>query len=329
MLGIDIGDYAIKVAVVKGGGKKIAVSKILYEVIPPESRNKDGIEAKRKIIASLIKRAGRNEKTIALSIPTSAAILKNIDIASGLTDDELEGEIQLALINLIPFPLDQVYVDFISLGRKKDTPSMQEVLVATTRKEVVDAVAENIQAKTIREKIVDLEATAVGVLVEKIKGKNYRDAYAVIDIGYTLTSVYVFAKDELLFTREQQIGGQQLTEAIAETMGISTEEAETTKLSAFATIPDDIVENYVESFVEQIALAFELYSSTNTREPSAIYLTGGGSNVSALIPALKNSLSQQDVELLPICDSVKINDRTDSQVVNSLSAVSIGLALRS
>lgn len=329
MLGIDIGSYAIKVAVVKGSGKKVVVSKILYEVIPPEVRDKDDTEAKRKIIAGLIKRAGRNEKTVALSIPTSAAILKNLDVANDLSEDELEGEIQLALINLIPFPLEQVYLDFVRLGRKKDNPSMQEILVATTRKEVVDAVAENIQVKSIRDKIVDLEATAVGLLIEKIKGKNYRDAYAVIDIGYTLTSVYVFAKNELLFTREQQIGGQQLTESIAETMGISMEDAETTKLSAFGTIPDDIVENYVESFVEQIALAFELYSSTNTREPNAVYLTGGGSHVTALIPALQNSLSQQEVELLPISDSVKINDRTDNQIVNSLSAVSIGLALRS
>lgn len=329
MLGIDIGSYAIKVATAKKSGNKVIVNKLLHEVIPPEGRDKTGLEIRQKIIANLVKRVARSEKVAALSIPTSSAILKTIEVANNLTEAELEGEIQLALINLIPFPLEQVYVDFVSLGRKKDNPEMQEVLVATTRKEVVDGAVANIKVKNIREKIVDIEASAMAMLIETIKGKNYSDIYGVIDIGYTLTSVYVFARNELLFTREQQIGGQHLTESIAETMGVSLEEAEQSKLSDIANIPRDIIDSYIETVVEQIGLAFELYQSTNTQQPSTIYLTGGGSSLAELIPELNDNLIGYDVEALPINESIKVNSRLGNDVVNSLSAVSVGLALRS
>lgn len=328
MLGIDIGTYSVKVAVVKKSGKKATIDKVYTEIIPPEAREADALPARQRLITNLIERAGRAEKTIALSVPTSSTILKTIRVASDLSDEELEGEVQLALIDWVPFPLDQVYIDFVGLGKQADNPALQEIFVAATKRETVDAAVEHIKVKNIRHKIVDIEATAIGLLIEKMKGEYYRDVYAVVDIGYLSTNTYVYAKDELLFSRSQQIGGQHLTELIAETMGLSEEEAEKRKLTALGTIPQRIINHYLNALAEQISTSIELYLSEAERIFDVVYLTGGGSHLMELIPTLKRHFPEQEVAFLPINDSLKVNAQTDDKTIDLLSAVAIGLALR-
>ncbi len=332
MLGIDIGSYSIKAAVVKKSGKKATIDQVASEVLPFEKRG--GIadtNTLQMLIAKLIKRVGKGQNTVALSIPTSSAILKTIDVDVNLSEDLLEGEVQLELVNFVPFPLDQVYADFIRLGRSRQNPDKEEIFVAASRRDIVDKVANSVAVKSIRHKEIDVEAFAVGQVLEQIKGKNYRDAYAIIDIGYRTSSVCVFQGGEMIFSHEQQIGGHQLTEAIAEACGFELEEAEKTKHNAIDSVPEVVIESYLSAVSEQMAVAFEFFGSTNTVKVQAVYVTGGGSLVPGVLESLAENLPDYQFELLPIGLDISIGRKTNGMSpaeVAGMSTVAAGLSMR-
>lgn len=332
MLGIDIGSYSVKAAVIKKSGKKVIIDQIASEVLPAEMQggSVDAITT-QQIVARLIKQVGRGQNTVALSIPTSSAILKTIKVDAALSGELLEGEIQLELVNFVPFPLDQVYADFIPLGKDTSDSETQEIFIAASRRDIVDKIANAVNIKSIKQKEIDIEAFAVAQIIEKIKGKNYREAYGVIDIGYRSTTICVFRSGEMIFSREQQIGGQHLTEAIAEANGLTMAEAEQLKLNSINSIPEAVISHFLDSLCEQIALAFEFFSSTNQEPIEEIYVTGGGSRVTGILSSLAENIPEQKFEKLPIGQDIAIGKKLHGMSVDDVSfssAVATGLSMR-
>lgn len=333
MLGIDIGSYSVKAAVVKKSGRGSAtIEQIASEILPEEARGGVAdIATLRRVVSNLIKRVGRGQNKVALSVPTSSVILKTIDVDAGLSDSMLEGEIQMNLVNFVPFPLEQVYSDFINLGRSEKNPDKDEVFVAASRRDVVDKVASAVNVKSIRKKEVEVEAFALGQVLEQIKGKNYREAYAIIDIGYQSTVISIFKNGNMLFNREQQIGGYHLTEAVAEATGVTLAEAENTKLTNFHSIPEAIINGYLDSLNEQISLALEFFSSTNEHDLETVYITGGGSALPGILDNISDELPAYVFKFLPIGQEINIGKKTNGMTpeeVKAYGAVVSGLAMR-
>ncbi|WP_328592796.1 type IV pilus assembly protein PilM [Ostreibacterium oceani] len=333
MLGIDIGSYSVKAVSVKKSGRKATIEQVACEQLPPEMRGGGAVDLNtlRQINARLIKQLGKSHKSVALSVPTASTILRTISLDADLSDELLEGEVQIELVNFVPFPLDQIYVDYTSLGKSEKNPGQQEVFVAVSRRDVVDKVAGSVNLKSITHKEVDIEAFAIGQLIEQIKGKNYRECYGVLDIGYRTTKMTVFKEGELLFSREQQIGGQQLTETISEVNAISIEEAESLKLTSISSVPENVLTNYLDSVSEQIVLAIEFFSSTNNQDIETIYVTGGGSLVPGLTQNLSENISAMQFEPLPIGQEIKLGKKLyglSSEAAIAMSAVAAGLSMR-
>ncbi len=332
MLGIDIGSYSIKAAVIKKSGKRASIEQFASEVLPSEMRGgRADIKTLQNIVAGLIKKVGKGQSDVALSIPTSSAILKTITIDANLNGDLLEGEVQLELVNFVPFPLDQVYADFVPMGISAQNSELQDVFVAASRRDIVDKIANTVNVKSIKNKQVDIEVFAIGQVVEHLQGPGYKNVCAVVDIGYAATTVCVFQAGEMLFSRDQQVGGQHLTEAIAEAGGMASEEAERIKLTSINTVAEPVMQSYLDSLSEQVALAFEFFSSTNTQDIDVVYVTGGGSMVPGVIDSLSDNLPSYRFIELPLGQEVKIGKKTNGigrdEVVATAAVVS-GLGMR-
>ncbi len=333
MFGIDIGSYSVKAAVVKKTARGVAtIEQIASEVLPEALRDGAMQTADiRHVVTRLIKKVGKGQNRVALSIPTASVILQSIDVDAGLTESLLAGEVQMAMVDFVPFPLEQVYADYISLGQSTKDPEKEEIFIVASRKDMVNKVANAVDDKLVRKKEVEVEAFALGQVIEQIKGHNYRGTYAIIDIGYKSTIISVFKAGHILFNRGQQIGGHHLTEAIAEASGISVSEAEKIKLSNIHSIPNAILVAYLEALNEQLGLALELFSSTNTEHIDTVYITGGGSLLPNLLENVKASQPGYNVALLPIGQEISIGQKTHGLTVGEIgayAAVVSGLALR-
>ena len=80
-------------------------------------------EALRRVV----KRAVRGPRTWRLALPPSAVITKKITLPAGMTDQELEVQVESEANQYIPFSLDEVSLDFCVMGPSKNSPEMLKV----------------------------------------------------------------------------------------------------------------------------------------------------------------------------------------------------------
>jgi type IV pilus assembly protein PilM len=245
-------------------------------------------------VAESVKRAHKRLATrtrhVAMAVPTGAVITKKIQVAASLTESELELQVESEANQYIPFSLEEVNLDFQSLGPAPSNPEEQEVMIAATRKEKVEdrvAVAESAGLKAL---VMDVESfaqqAALSLVVQSLPGGGKDQNVAVVDVGANVMNVTVLRNDQSVYTREQAFGGNQLTQDIVSRYGMSPEEAENAKRSG--GLPDDFEAEVLRPFMENLSMEVQralqfFFTSTQYHAVDHILLAGG----SAVIPGLE------------------------------------------
>ncbi|QIC72480.1 pilus assembly protein PilM [Acinetobacter indicus] len=272
----------------------------------------------------------------ALAIPTSMVISKTIEMDADMTDDEREVQIRMDAEQYIPFPLDEVSLDFEVLPDRLANPNRVNVLLVATRLENVESRCEAIELAGLTPKVVDVESFAIEnafkVFADTLPmGVN---TIGVLDIGHTMTTLSVLKDNKIIYTREQVFGGKQLTQEIQNRYGLSFEEAGRAKKSR--TLPDDydveVLEPFLEAVVQQAARSLQFFfSSSQFNEIDHILLAGGNANIPGLAKLLQQKLGYRVTIANPFLQmgfSSKIDIKRIESDASSLM-VACGLALRS
>ena len=113
-------------------------------------------EAMRRVI----KRSGTRTRNVAMALPASAVITKKIILPGGLSDSELEIQVETEANQYIPFSLDEVSLDFCVVGPSSSSSGDVEVLIAASRKEKVQDRQGLAEAAGLKPVIIDVESYA-------------------------------------------------------------------------------------------------------------------------------------------------------------------------
>lgn len=97
---------------------------------------------------------------MALALPPSAVITKRISLPGGMTEQELEVQVESEANQYIPFSLDEVSLDFCVVGPSKNASGDVDVLIAASRKEKVQDRQGLAEAAGLKPVIVDIESHA-------------------------------------------------------------------------------------------------------------------------------------------------------------------------
>jgi type IV pilus assembly protein PilM len=295
LFGLDISSSSVKMLEVAEAGKSVyRVERYSIEPLPRDAvvdGNINNLEAVTEAVKRAYKRLATRTKHVAMAVPTGAVISKKIVVAAGLREEELELQVETEANQYIPFALEEVNLDFQSLGAAPSNPEEQEVLIAATRKEKVEdrvAVAESAGLKAL---VMDVEAfaqqAALGLVVHSLPGGGKDQNVAVVDVGANVMNVTVLRNDQSVYTREQAFGGNQLTQDIVTRYGMSPEEAENAKRSG--GLPDDFETEVLRPFMENLSMEVQralqfFFTSTQYHSIDHILLAGG----SAVIPGLES-----------------------------------------
>jgi type IV pilus assembly protein PilM len=293
LFGLDISSSSVKMLEIVDAGK--AAYRVERYSIEPLARdavvdgNINNLEAVAEAVKRAHKRLGTRTKHVAMAVPTGAVISKKILVAAGLPENELELQVETEANQYIPFALEEVNLDFQSLGPSPTNPEEQEVLIAATRKEKVEdrvAVAESAGLKAL---VMDVESfaqqSALSLVVQSLPGGGKDQNIAVVDVGANVMNVTVLRNDQSVYTREQAFGGNQLTQDIVSRYGMSPEEAENAKRTG--GLPDDFDAEVLRPFMENLSMEVQralqfFFTSTQYHSIDHILLAGG----SAVIPGL-------------------------------------------
>ncbi len=341
LLGIDISSTAVKLLELSKSGGRYKVESYGVEPLPANAvveKNITDAEGVGDAIARLVSRARPGVKTAAVAVSGSAVITKLIEQDASLNEDELEAQLKSEADQYIPYPMDEVRMDFQVVGPVEGNDERVEVLVAASRTENVEMRTDALEIGGLQAKVVDVEAYAMErayqLVLPTLPNADELETVAVFDIGATMTTLNVFHQGRSVYTREQLFGGKQLTEEIQRRYGISMEEAGLAKKTG--ELPDDyeseVLQPFKDAVVQQVNRSLQFfYGSTQFNEVDYILLAGGSASIPDLDDLIQEKVGASCSVANPFSDMALANKVSASAIANDAPALMIacGLALRS
>ncbi len=341
VLGLDISTTAVKLLELSKSGDRYRVESYAVEPLPPNSvveKNISDIEGVGQAIRRAVKRSGTKVKFAAAAVAGSSVITKVISMPASYSDEELESQILLEADQYIPYPLEEVNLDFEVIGAAEDDPDRMDVLLAASRSENVEVRVDAIESAGLQAKIIDVEAYAMenafALLRHQMPDNGLDKTIAVVDVGATMTTLNVVHDLKTIYTREQVFGGKQLTEEIQRRYGLSYEEAGMAKRQG--GLPDnyipEVLEPFKEAMAQQVSRSLQFFfSSSQYSSVDHIVLAGGSSSIPGVDELIEQSQGVPTSVANPFSNMV-ISPKIKAQVLsNDAPALMIacGLALRS
>jgi type IV pilus assembly protein PilM len=341
MLGLDISSTAIKLIELSRSGANYRVESYAAEPLPPNSvvENKlQELDAVGTAIAKAVKRSNSKLKGAAVAVSGSSVITKMITMPSSLSDEEMEGQIELEADQYIPYPLEEVNLDFEVQGPSEKKPGMVDVLLAASRSENIEDRVAALDLAGLGAKVVDVEAYALenafSLIAAQMEDNAVDKTIAVVDIGATTTTLNVLRNKKIVYTREQAFGGRQLTEEIQRKYGLSYNEAGMAKKQG--GLPDsyitEVLEPFKDAMVQQVNRSLTFFNSNSPTTPvDHIILAGGSASTQGVDELISDRLGVSTSLANPFANmslSSKVNPQSLSSDAPALM-IACGLALRS
>jgi type IV pilus assembly protein PilM len=300
MLGIDISSSSVKLVEL---GRNRAGDLVLERcAIEPLERgwitdgNIENFDEVAEAVRRVVRKSGSRTKNVALALPASAVITKKIILPGGLSERDLEAQVEAEANQYIPFSLDEVSLDFCVIGPSSTSVGDVEVLIAASRKEKVSDRQGLAEAAGLKPVVMDVESyasrLAAGRVIETLPNQGVDAVVALFEVGAMTTSMQVLRNDEVLYERDQAFGGAQLTQLIVRQYGFSSDEAEAKKRSG--DLPEDytsaVLNPFIESMAQEIGRALQFFfTSTPYNKVDHILIAGG----SAALPGLTDAVTLQ------------------------------------
>jgi type IV pilus assembly protein PilM len=342
LLGIDISSSVVKVLELHKKGDKLTVESYAVEPLPVNAVVESRIENRDEVAGAIrraVKRAGSKAKEAAVAVSANSAITKVVSFPSSLSDRELEENVMIEAENYIPYPLEEVRLDFEVLGTSAADVEAIDVLLAASRRENVDARTEVIEKAGLKPKLVDVEAytmeNAFDLIAQQLPHHGQGLTIAVADVGANLTTLHVLVDGKIVFTREQNFGGRMLTEDIERHYGLSYQEAGRAK--KMGNLPEDygpkVLEPFKRSMTMTITRALQFFFSASTQYQSIdhIILAGGCASIKGVAEMLEEETGTSTSVANPFSDmglGPKIKIQAISNDAPSMM-IACGLAMRS
>ncbi len=343
LVGLDIGDNAIKVVELKeqGRGRGFQLVRAGSEPLSSEAIV-DGAIMDSQLVIETINRLFQRCKIKATKVCTAlsghSVIVKRISLPV-MSEAELAESINWEAEQYIPFDIEDVNLDYEILdGSSLSGEGNMDVLLAAAKKEKIHEYVNVIEQAGLEPQVVDIAAFAMQNAFEVNYEFEPHQVICLVDIGAAVSSIAVLNGGTSVYWRDINIGGNQYTDAVQKELNLSVDQAEQLKrgeeidgipyervLPILSAVNDDVAGEI------QKTLDFFKQISASDDPVDRMYLTGGGSQVVHLKESLAERLATQ-VELLnPFRKIPASGNEISPEIIDAMApaaSVAVGLALR-
>jgi len=340
LVGVDISSTAVKLLQLSRSGNRYRVEHYAVEPLPPNAvveKNIVEVEAVGEAIKRAVARSGTRAKFAAAAVAGSSVITKIIPMPADLDEDDLESQVELEAVNYVPYPIEEVNLDFEVLGPMPNNPESVQVLLAASRAENVEVRSSALELGGLAPKVMDVEAFAIenafALIADQLK--TPRDGLvALIDSGATMTTLNVLRNGRTIYSREQVFGGKQLTDEVMRRYGLSYEEAGLAKRQG--GLPEsyetEVLEPFKEAMVQQISRLLQFfYAGSEFNRVDQIVIAGGGASIQGIAQMVEEQLGVPTTVANPLAQMTlgpRVQAHALAQDAPALM-IACGLALRS
>ncbi len=288
-VGVDIGSSSVKLVALSQHGHSYRIEGYAVVALPPTAVVDGNVEIPGEVSDAVergLKLCGGKLSHAVTAVPSSAVITKHLEISNAFAGMDLEEQVQIEADQFIPYPLDEVALDFEVLGPVDKAPELNEILLVACRRDDTDAREDAINGSGLKCEVIDIDTYAIERTLPLLETDlSNAPIIGIVDIGAATLTLNVFKGSKIIYNREQAFGGNDLTNMIHQHSGLEIAEVE--KQLHSGELDEDIMENLVLPFrmtvVQQVSRALQFYYSSGSQgQLSKLYLAGGTSGMEDL-----------------------------------------------
>jgi len=340
VIGLDIGGTALRAAELSFPRSGVTLERLAQVLLPPGAV-RDGEVVDVPVVAAALRQMWRAErfssKRVHLGVANQRVIVREVDLPE-MPASDLVRALPFQVQDVLPIAVDSAILDFHPVERLRShtgAPLLRGLLVAAVR----DMVLANVRAVEAAGLVVESVDLTPFALMRSVGGGVLPGAgvEAIVEVGAHVTNVVVQAGGVPHFVRVLMSGGQHLTDAVAERLGVPAEEAERLKRATSlrhgeAVATDEAVlalQQAAHVLIEQLRSSLDYYASSNpTRPVERLVLGGGAAHLDGLAELVESAVRLPVVAADPLA-RLRVARRAlaASEQSSSLAAVPVGLAL--
>lgn len=283
-VGIDLGSRTITVAEVKRARGQAQVVNFGGVELPPEVIREGevvDVDAVAAALKEVLQAAKLRAKRVWLGVANQRVVVRQVDLP-WMEEAELRAALRYQVQEHIPLPVEEAELDvhvveeFVSETGER----LQRVLLVAAHSAMIARHVEVATRAGLKPVGIDLNPFAtLRVLAENTSFGEGKQVF--VDIGASVTNVVVHEGGVPNFVRILLMGGDGITEALAEGLGLGSPEAEAYKQELSIGFGEDraqrILNEQAQVFVDEVRSSLDYYlAQTGGGQLASVVLTGGG-----------------------------------------------------
>ena len=285
VVGLDVGSSVVKAVEITLEGPEPVITGFSRVEIPPGGNVAEAV-------ATALREGKFKTKKVVTAVSGQSVVVRFVPMMK-MADTELKQAIRFETDKYLPFELDQVQLDCQALKRAPAGSSgdgeskggeQMTVLLAACKTKAIEEKLQLVQSQGLTPIAIDIDLFALanawelcGLPAEEHEEGEER-AIALVDIGATRTSINVLCGGETCFSREINMGGADMTQAISRRMGVEVFEAEAIKRACetHELEVNTAIAPVLEDLVSELSLSLDYVEHHEGVHVSEILLSGGG-----------------------------------------------------
>lgn len=340
IVAVDLGGRTTKAVHLQRRGNAIALSRyavidapIFDKVLSPEML----AEHLRAVSQAL----GAKTRLVALTTNVNDAVVRHVELPR-LAVDDMRLILKHNSRNYLQQDLSNYIFDCYCL------PTSEPAASANAGKMVAGAAAkQNVLVAGVKQQLVDdyLEATKQAGLVAEFIAPSLvgpvnafemacpdvfaNEVVALVDLGFKSSSICILQQGELILSRVVNVGGDQLTNAVAESISVSYAEAEGIKVGMASEV-SAVLESVLLPLANELRASLDFYEHQQDRPVSRVFLTGGSTCSEFIVQTLQNALMVETTTWNPTAFlQMELSPQQAAEIepVSARMAVAVGTAI--
>lgn len=328
---LDIGTYSIK-AIHGTSGKKPNIRRVaeifnpLGIALPTDDASQEKL---LKVLESVFNDYELPRTDVRLAVPETVVSTKVINIPP-LSDAELASAINWQAEQHIPIPPEELMLEYQVLYRpQRNEKNPMRVLLVGVRKQLMERFVGMFNQLGIEPSIVETHMLAV---LRSLQFETTDPSTLVVHIGASSMNLAVVHQGELRFVLSHLNGGQLLTKALEQTLGLDATQSEQYKRTygldeaQFQGKVREALLPAARVLVTEMRKAVQFFTSQNPQESVKRVVLSGGS---AIMPGLVQFITDElGTEVLVAAPFASATGSIQQEVNHPAMSVSMGLLAR-
>ena len=332
VVGLDIGSSSIKAVELGMTGKGIEVTGFAQMTLPT-----DDTEARINAVSELMQQGNFNTKHIVTGLSGKQIVIRYLNMVP-MSDEELRHAILFEAEKYIPYPIDECVMDCdrIHDAESETGTSDANIVLVAGRKDEIMQHASLLKDAGFTPETIDVEQLALGnahsLAHDAQDDPSMDQTLCYADIGASKTTLNVVRNGSSVFTREIQLGGRDMTDAVARDLGIDFDAAETLKVEGGER--DEEIRGALSTIVDELStelqMSFDYVEGQHEHGVDRVLLSGGAAMTTGLRELMEGALEKPTFIFNPF-ESVALSDSIDPNLLTTNGhglTMALGLAAR-